>query len=112
MIHSNTPIKSTVNSDSEGWNYLYDAFLRAQLDNMHGGFLSDCPHRERLGYTDDGQPASAGGMFLLESQEFYRKWIQDILDCQDIKSGYVQHTAPFMGGGGTGGWGCAIAIVP
>lgn len=113
VIHSDTPINSTFHSDSEGWNYLYDAFLRTQLDNMHGGFPSDCPHRERLGYTGDGQAASAGGMLLLDSQEFYRKWIQDILDCQDIKSGHVQHTAPFMGGGGgPGGWGCAIAIVP
>lgn len=113
VIHSNTPVNSTFDSDSEGWNFLYDAFLRTQLDNMHGGVPSDCPHRERLGYTGDGQAASAGAMLLLDSQRFYEKWIQDILDCQDINGGHVQHTAPFMGGGGgPGGWGCAIAIVP
>ncbi len=113
VIHSNTPVNSTFDSDSEGWNFLYDAFLRTQLDNMHGSFPSDCPHRERLGYTGDGQAASAGGMLLLDSKKFYEKWIQDILDGQDPSSGHVQHTAPFMGGGGgPGGWGCAIAIVP
>lgn len=113
VIHSDTPVNSTFESDNEGWNFLYDAFLRTQLDNMHGGFPSDCPHRERLGYTGDGQAASKGAMLLLDSKEFYKKWIQDILDCQDVKGGHVQHTAPFMGGGGgPGGWGCAIAIVP
>ena len=113
VIHSDTPVNSTFESDNEGWNYLYDAFLRTQLDNMHGGFPSDCPHRDRLGYTGDGQAASKGAMLLLDSKEFYKKWIQDILDCQDVKGGHVQHTAPFMGGGGgPGGWGCAIAIVP
>lgn len=113
VIHSNTPVDSAFESDSEGWNFLYDAFLRTQLDNMHGSFPSDCPHRERLGYTGDGQAASAPAMLLLNSQQFYQKWIQDILDCQDPNTGHVQHTAPFMGGGGgPGGWGCAIAIVP
>ena len=113
VIHSDTPVNSTFESDSEGWNYFYDAFLRTQLDNMHGGFPSDCPHRERLGYTGDGQAASKGAMLLLDSKRFYEKWIQDILDGQDVKGGHVQHTAPFMGGGGgPGGWGCAIAIVP
>lgn len=113
VIHSDTPVNSTFESDNEGWNFLYDAFLRTQLDNMHGGFPSDCPHRERLGYTGDGQAASAGAMLLLDAKQFYEKWIQDILDCQDVAGGHVQHTAPFMGGGGgPGGWGCAIAIVP
>lgn len=78
VIHSNTPVNSSFFCDSEGWNHLYDAFLRTQLGNMHGGFPSDCPHRERLGYTGDGQAASASAM-LLDSREFYRKWIQHIV---------------------------------
>ena len=35
------------------------------------------------------------------------------LGCQDIYGGHVQYTAPFYGGGGgPGGWGCAIAVIP
>lgn len=113
VIHSDTPITATFESASEGLQFLYDAFLRTQLDNMHGSIPSDCPHRERLGYTGDGQVCAPAAMMLLESQEFYKKWIQDILDCQDLKTGHVQHTAPLMGGGGgPGGWGCAIVLVP
>lgn len=113
VIHSNTPVTSTFESDSEGMNWLYKAFVRTQLNNMHGGVPSDCPHRERLGYTGDGQVCAQAAMLTLDSREFYRKWIQDILDCQDRTGGHVQHTAPFMGGGGgPGGWGCAIVLVP
>ena len=113
VIHSDTPVISTFQSDSEGMNWLYEAFQRTQLNNMHGGVPSDCPHRERLGYTGDGQVCAPAAMLITDSREFYRKWIQDILDCQDISGGHVQHTAPFMGGGGgPGGWGCAIVLVP
>lgn len=113
VIHADTPVTSTFASSSEGLNFLYDAFIRSQLDNMHGSIPSDCPHRERLGYTGDGQNCAEAGMMLLDSRDFYRKWIRDILDCQSIDNGHVQHTAPFQGGGGgPGGWGCAIVLVP
>jgi len=113
VIHSNTPITASFESPSEGLQFLWETFLRTQLNNMHGSIPSDCPHRERLGYTGDGQVCAPAVMMMIESKEFYRKWIQDILDGQDKKSGHVQHTAPLMGGGGgPGGWGCAIILVP
>ena len=113
VIHSDTPVTADFHSDAEGMNWLYEAFLRTQLNNMHGGVPSDCPHRERLGYTGDGQVCAEAAMLMTQSREFYRKWIRDILDCQDVVGGHVQHTAPFMGGGGgPGGWGCAIVLVP
>ncbi len=113
VIHADIPVTATFDSDSEALNFLFDAYIRTQLGNMHGSIPSDCPHRERLGYTGDGQITAPAVMMLLDSQEFYRKWIRDILDSQDLKTGHVQHTAPFQGGGGgPGGWGCAIVIVP
>ena len=113
VIHSDTHVTSSFESNHEGMNFLYDAFIRTQLDNMHGSFPSDCPHRERLGYTGDGQIAAPAVLMTLDAKEFYIKWIQDILDCQDKNTGHVQHTAPFMGGGGgPGGWGSAIINVP
>ena len=49
----------------------------------------------------------------LDGEKFYRKWIQDIADCQDSITGHVQYTAPYIpSGGGPGGWGCAIVMVP
>ncbi|MBQ7299496.1 MAG: family 78 glycoside hydrolase catalytic domain [Clostridia bacterium] len=113
VIHADTPITSSFSSPSEGLNFLYEAFIRSQLTNMHGSIPSDCPHRERLGYTGDGQNCAEAAMMLLDSRDFYRKWIRDILDCQSPDTGHIQHTAPFQGGGGgPGGWGCAVVIVP
>ncbi len=113
VIHSDCPVTAKFDSPSEGLNYLFDAFCRTQLNNMHGSIPSDCPHRERLGYTGDGQVCAPASMQLLDTRAFYRKWIEDILDCQDPGTSHVQHTAPLMGGGGgPGGWGCAIVLVP
>lgn len=113
VIHADAPVTATFDSDSEGLNFLYDAFLRTQLNNMHGSYPSDCPHRERLGYTGDGQVTAAVTMMLLDTRDFYVKWMQDILDTQDTVSGHTQHTAPLGGGGGGPvGWGGAIVVVP
>lgn len=113
VIHSDTPVTSSFRSSSPELNWLYEAYIRTQLNNMHGGIPSDCPHRERLGYTGDGQACARAAMALLDSRDFYRKWIRDIFDSQDETTGHVNHTAPFAGGGGgPGGWGCAAVIVP
>ena len=98
---------------NETVNWIFNTFLHTQLCNMHGGVPSDCPHRERLGYTGDGQLTAEASMLFLDSRTFYEKWIRDVADCQDVNSGHVQHTAPlFGGGGGPGGWGSAMVIVP
>lgn len=113
VVHSDCAVTSSFESDSEMLNWLYDAYIRTQLSNMHSGVPSDCPHIERLGYTGDGQLCCEAAMMLLDSQKFYKKWLEDISDCQSIGNGHVQHTAPFMGGGGgPAGWGGAIAVVP
>jgi alpha-L-rhamnosidase len=113
VIHADCPVTSDFESDNEILNWLYKTFLRTQLDNMHCGVPSDCPHIERLGYTGDGQLCAEAAMLMLDSREFYRKWLWDIADCQDVNNGHVQHTAPFMGGGGgPSGWGGAIVVVP
>ncbi|MBQ7639011.1 MAG: family 78 glycoside hydrolase catalytic domain [Clostridia bacterium] len=92
---------------------IFKAYVNTQLANLHGCIPSDCPHRERLGYTGDGQLACGAAMSVFDMREVYRKWMRDIRDCQDIHNGHVQHTAPFFGGGGgPGGWGGAAVIVP
>ncbi len=113
VVHSDCPITSSFESDNANLNWLYEAYIKTQLCNMHSGVPSDCPHRERLGYTGDGQLCCEAGMMLLDSREFYRKWLYDIADCQCSISGHVTHTAPWMGGGGgPSGWGGAIVEVP
>ena len=113
VVHTAVRQTFTFECGNETLNWLYKAFARTMLSNMHGGVPSDCPHRERLGYTGDGQLTAETAMLFFDAKTFYEKWMQDIADCQDVKSGHVQHTAPFCGGGGgPGGWGCAAVFVP
>lgn len=113
VVHSDVDVTSAFTCDSEVLNWMRNAYIRTQLDNMHRGIPSDCPHTERRGYTGDGQLTCAAAMLQMDAKKFYRKWIYDISDCQDRKTGHVQYTAPFLpSGGGPGGWGCAIVMVP
>lgn len=113
VVHSDCKQTSGFECSNETLNWLYNAYIRTQLDNMHCGVPSDCPHIERLGYTGDGQLCAPAAMMLLDTREFYKKWMMDVADCQDVKTGHIQHTAPFEGGGGgPSAWGGAIIYVP
>ena len=112
-IHADVPVTSTFRCDSETLNWTYRTFLHTMLCNLHTGHPSDCPHIERRGYTGDGQLTCHAVLSTLDARKLYEKWMQDINDCQDVLSGHVQYTAPYLqSGGGPGGWGCAIVEVP
>lgn len=95
-------------------NFIYNTYIRTQLENYHCGVPTDCPQIERKGYTGDGQLLCELGMTLFDSRKLYEKWMQDISDVQDRNTGFVHNTAPcFVGcSGGPGGWGSAIINVP
>ncbi|MCC5928098.1 MAG: family 78 glycoside hydrolase catalytic domain [Cyclobacteriaceae bacterium] len=95
------------------FNDIQRIWKRSQVDNMHGGIASDCPHRERTGYTGDGQVACVTVMHNYDARSFYHKWIQDIKGAQIVSTGYVPNGAPWQPGCGGGvAWGAAISIMP
>lgn len=113
VVHTDLKQKAVFKSSEPTIQWIFDSFIRTQLNNSHCCIPSDCPHRERLGYTGDGQWTSNAVMDCFEAEGFYRKWMRDIADCQNVVNGHVQHTAPFYGGGGgPGGWGGAAVFVP
>ena len=113
FIHTKVSRISDFSCDNDTLNWIHSAFLTTQLANMHAGIPSDCPHIERRGYTGDGHLACRAAMKMLDTEAFYRKWLQDIADSQDKLTGHIQNTAPYThSGGGLGGWGCAIVEMP
>lgn len=113
VIHADIKPRTEFCSSDSVLNWIYNTYLRTQLDNMHCGVPSDCPTIERRGYTGDGQLCCEAAMLLLDSKNFYEKWINDIADSQNRNDGHVPYTAPYINsGGGPGGWGCAIVEVP
>lgn len=113
VIYADVPVSSTFDCDNETLNWIYKTFIHTMLCNMHTGHPSDCPHLERRGYTGDGQVTCKAVLTILDARKLYEKWMQDIADGQDVLSGHIQYTAPYLrSGGGPGGWGCAIVEVP
>jgi alpha-L-rhamnosidase len=51
-------------------------------------------------------------LYAVDLFQFYRKWIDDIDDARNKKTGFVTHTAPFGGGGGGPAWGSAYVTMP
>lgn len=104
---------ATFETSNQLFNDINKIWKRSQLDNMHGGIASDCPHRERSGYTGDGQVACVTVMHNYDAQNFYHKWIGDMRDAQNPETGYVPNGAPWQPGCGGGvAWGAAICIMP
>ena len=112
IVHTDVKADGVFTSSNQLFNRILTDFTKTQLDNMHGGVPTDCPHRERRGYTGDGQIAAQAAIYNLDMKSFYTKWIGDISDTQNSITGYVPNTVPYHGGGGGTAWGSAYIIIP
>lgn len=84
-------------------NSLLNAVQKMTLWSYRGnfhGYPTDCPSREKNGWTADAHLAAEQAMFNFQNAAAYRKWIQDIADEQQ-PSGELPGIIP------TGGWGYA-----
>ncbi len=89
--------------------------------SMKGNFLdipTDCPTRERLGWTGDAQIFFDTGAYLMDTAAFFRKWLRDIEDSQ-YANGLVPAVVPLEGvemmykaTGSSVGWADAIYLIP
>lgn len=111
-INTDVPLNAEFHCSNPLFEQILDIFRRSQMDNMHAGVASDCPHRERLPYTGDAEIAINAVMSSFAADGFYSKWIEDILGSQQ-KDGYVPNGVPWepMCGGGIP-WGAAICVMP
>lgn len=78
-------------------NKIQELILRTQRNNIHG-IPTDDPHREKIGWTQDGCVTMEEAIYNFNAATFYTKWFRDILDAQD-ENGHVACIAP------TPGWG-------
>ena len=112
-VNTDVHITAGFRTSNPLFDRIHTIWQRSQLDNMHGGIASDCPHRERAPYTGDGQVACVTVMHNFDAAAFYQKWIRDMRDAQNIETGYVPNGAPWQPGCGGGvPWGAAMNIMP
>ena len=81
-------------------NHLFDATVQAYISNFVNGVPTDCPHREKNGWTGDAQLAAELAQYLFENTPCYRKWLDDLRD-EQRENGDLSCIVP------TGGWGYA-----
>ena len=112
-IGTDVPVNARFVTSDRLLNRINTIWQQSQIDNMHCGVASDCPHRERAPYTGDGQVACPTVMENFNATAFYRKWIRDMRDTQNVDDGYVPNGAPWQPicGGGVP-WGAAMNIIP
>jgi len=112
VVNTDVTPAGTSNCSNELFNKIQENYIRTQLGNFHGSISSDCPHRERLGYTGDGSILVESSILNFDMTNFYQKWTNDMDDARNKNTGFVPHTAPFGGGGGGPAWGSAYVITP
>lgn len=83
---------------NDDFNRLMAAVDRSYRSNWTDGVPTDCPHREKNGWTGDASMASETGQYLYENTAGYLKWVDDLLDAQRA-DGMLPGIVP------TGGWG-------
>ena len=92
--------------------------------SVKGNFLdvpTDCPTRERAGWTGDAQLFFNTGNTMMDQRSFFRKWLRDVADCQK-ENGLVYNINPSTPGKsafiewismeGSAGWGDAMITIP
>lgn len=112
-VNTDMRLNSEFTTSNALFNRISHVWQRTEDDNIHSGVESDCPHRERLPYTGDGQAVCSTVMHNYDGTAFYRSWFSTMRDAQDRETGYVPNSAPWcVAAGGGVGWGAAMTLMP
>ena len=135
MVRTTYKTATTFECSDPLQNWIYDR-VRWTFENLSlGGYVVDCPHRERFGYGGDAHATSETGMFNYKLGAFYSKWLQDWRDVQGTETmvgnmndpgwarkqvgsgrllgnGVLPHSAPTYHGGGGPAWGGIVVTLP
>ena len=97
VVHTDAPRAGTFRCSNDMFNRLQHCGLWAYKSN-YVGYPTDCPQREKNGWTGDAQLAVEQAMYNWSMTPAYEKWIRDFRDVQR-PSGQLPTIVP------TGGWG-------
>lgn len=109
---------STFFCSDERLNKLQNNILRSQFSNMIS-IPTDCPQREKAGWTGDVQIYASTACFNQDVKDFFIRWLSDVSYCQS-KDGQIPIIVPFLSGherafdgiGCSAGWSDVIIILP
>ncbi|WP_256011098.1 alpha-L-rhamnosidase [Desertivirga xinjiangensis] len=81
FMHSDVPAKGSIKSSSDVLNKIWLATNNSYLSNLFG-YPTDCPQREKNGWTGDAHIAIETGLYNFDGITIYEKWLADHRDEQ------------------------------
>jgi alpha-L-rhamnosidase len=114
FIHSAIPVAGEFECSNPLLNKIWRAGRWAYLSNLQG-IPTDCPHREKNGWTGDAHLATEQGLLNYAPTAVYTKWINDLGD-EQRPTGELPGIVPTSGWGYTWGngpaWDSAFLLIP
>lgn len=115
FLHDAVQVKGHFETSDPLFNNIHKLIDRAMLSNMMS-VLTDCPHREKLGWLEQTHLAGPSLMYNFGLDALYAKMAGDMQDAQ-LKSGMIPDIAPeytvFEGGfRDSPEWGAAVVLSP
>ncbi|MHA1522235.1 MAG: family 78 glycoside hydrolase catalytic domain, partial [Promethearchaeota archaeon] len=113
ITHTSVAQVGNFKCSDELLNQIFAAGNRSNLNNYQG-IPTDCPHREKNGWTGDVHLSIEYALLTYRCENLMKKWLFDICDAQR-KDGKIPAIAPTPGWGygGTGpAWDSAFILIP
>lgn len=114
VLHSDVPQIGYINSSNNTLNKIWEATNNSYLSNLFG-YPTDCPQREKNGWTGDAHIANETGLYNFDGITVYEKWLEDHKDEQQ-ENGVLPAIIPSSGWGyhwaNGPDWTSTIAIIP
>ena len=113
-VYSALPVTGSFSCSDAAVNCFFENTKWSQKSNFVD-IPTDCPHRERAGWTGDFNVFQETADYLVDTRQFTRKWMEDFVGMQDEKGGlpYIVPDIPALGASrSSAGWSDAISTVP
>ena len=114
FMHSDVKAVGKISTSNEIINKIWQATNSSYLSNLFG-YPTDCPQREKNGWTGDAQINIETGLYNFDAITVYEKWMADHRDEQQ-SNGVLPSIIPSSGWGYEWGngpdWTSSIAIIP
>lgn len=114
VVHTSFERAGKFECSNKLFNKIQRNTLWSYISNFHG-YPTDCPHREKNGWTGDAHLAAEAGLYNFASATAYTKWMNDFED-EQRDTGELPGIVPTSGWGyewGNGpAWDSAYVLIP
>jgi len=101
VVHTDLHEHGYFRCSNDMFNQVYENMKWSYLGNFHG-YPTDCPHREKIGWSGDAQLVAEAGLFTFDVIPAYLKWMDDFKD-EQREDGRLPGIIPTSGWGYTHG---------